>query len=92
MAETSKIECDACGRDITTTGNCEDWRLVLGNKSKTPWFVAEGRRGGVVTSKAIQPPVPRTHHFCGLGCLADWLTDKHPRLVNERQVKRKIAS
>jgi hypothetical protein len=65
--QTHKIECDECGADLTYTGNCEDYYLVLGNASK-------GHRPGTyaVTSMAISPPLKQEHHFCGLKCMDQW--------------------
>lgn len=66
MVETNKIECDECSRNLTYTGNCEDYYIVLGNASKS------SRNAGIVTLMAISPPLKRTHHFCGLTCLDQW--------------------
>jgi hypothetical protein len=65
MTAKTEIKCDGCGRDITYTGNCEDWRLVLSNE-------AMGSRGGFVTAMAKYRPVSHTHHFCGMTCLDYW--------------------
>ena len=73
MSERTEIVCDACGEDVQYTGNAEGYRLVLGNQSRAPWFVRDGLRGGAVTSMAVQPPIDRAHHFCGLPCLAFWM-------------------
>lgn len=62
-----EITCDGCGHDLTYTGNCVDYRLVLGNESKPTYPGA-----GAVTAMGIYPAVKRTHHFCGLGCLDHW--------------------
>jgi hypothetical protein len=77
MGLVTKVTCDGCGLDLTTTGNCEDWRLVLTYEAKTPWYVAEGQRGGAVTSMAIEPPIKRTYYFCGLECLDQWRDHEH---------------
>jgi hypothetical protein len=66
------VKCDGCDADLTFTGNCEDWYLVLGNESKRPWYQEHGYAGGAVTSMAMYPPVNRTHHFCNLRCLDKW--------------------
>lgn len=65
MSITTEVTCDQCGADLTATGNCEDWRLVLTYEGKQI-------RGGMVTAMAISPPVDRTYHFCGLKCLDAW--------------------
>lgn len=67
MAEEHKITCDGCGRDLTYTGNCVDYRLVLGNETKPPYPDAWS-----VTAMGIYPPLKRTHHFCDLLCLDQW--------------------
>lgn len=71
-ASRQVITCDHCGEDITVTGNCEDYRLVLESESRTPWYVLEGKTGGFVTAMAMQPPISRPHHFCGFRCLKEW--------------------
>lgn len=70
--ESHEIKCDQCGKDLTYTGNCEDYFLVLGNQTKAPWFAKTGERGGALTCMAIRPPVDRTYRFCGLVCLDTW--------------------
>lgn len=62
----TKITCDGCGRDLSSTGNCEDYRLALVNEQIRS-------RGGVVTAMAKYPAIERDAHFCGLGCLRKWL-------------------
>ena len=71
MGKTVQIICDGCAHDITTTGNCEDYRLVLLAESKP------GYGGGAYTSMAISPPVDRAFYFCGLQCLDHWRGRKH---------------
>lgn len=65
MAESYKVTCDHCRSDLTNTGNCVDYRLVLKSESLPP-------RSNSVTAMMIYPPVERPHHFCGLGCLDKW--------------------
>lgn len=64
--KTTMITCDECGRNLTSTGNCIDYRLVL-HCEEVPC------RGGVVTLLAIEPPISGTMAFCGLRCLEKWL-------------------
>lgn len=59
------VTCDGCGKDLTVTGNCQDYRLVLGNQSIPP-------RRGFVTAMHIPPPIDGAKHFCRLKCLDDW--------------------
>ncbi len=72
MSRVVEISCDGCGRDIAYTGNSEDYYLVLGYDAKSPWYLKEGLRGGVVTDMAIAPPLDRQHHFCDLICMDHW--------------------
>lgn len=60
--QNTKITCDGCGSDLTTTDNYEDYRIVLNSESIPS-------EGGVVTLMAIQPDIRRPMHFCGIGCL-----------------------
>ena len=62
-----KVTCDACGRDITSTWNCEGYRLVLRTESKS------GCDDGIVTAMACPPEISRSYHFCGLHCLKEKL-------------------
>ena len=93
MGRDIKVTCDQCEHDLTYTGNCEDWRLVLTYEAQTPWYVREGMRGGAVTAMAIAPPVDRTYTFCDLGCLAAWLARTHPKAIEsyERLMKHRRA-
>lgn len=63
------VTCDACGQDLTLTGNSVDYRLVLAAEPIPSW-------GGAVTDMLIHPPVERPHHFCSLRCLDDWRAEK----------------
>lgn len=71
MSEKSKITCDGCGSNLTTTGNSIDYRLVLANESIP-------LRGNFATDMMIYPPVDGTKHFCRLDCLRRWV-DATPR-------------
>lgn len=70
--KSRQVICDACGEDLTYTGNCEDYYLVVTSASKQPWYLRDGLRGGAVTSMAIRPPVEQERDFCGLACLDLW--------------------
>ncbi|WP_027578518.1 hypothetical protein [Bradyrhizobium sp. Ai1a-2] len=63
--KTIEIKCDGCGADITSTGNCFDYRLAL---------VVETRavQGPSVTAMAVSLPLDRDHHYCGINCLDQW--------------------
>ena len=84
MGVETKITCDQCGEDHTTTGNCVDYRLALESERVASW-------GGAVTAMAKYPPVDRKYIFCGLYCLAAWMKDKMPGfLANyDRHMKHK---
>jgi hypothetical protein len=60
-----QVFCDGCKRDITTTGNSIDYRLVL--KSE---IIPSG--GGSVTDMLLYPIIEEDVHFCGLNCLKIW--------------------
>lgn len=62
--KTVTIICDACGSDLTRTGNSVDYRLVVTSEG-----IPSG--GGAVTDWGASPPVKRAYHFCGLKCLRD---------------------
>lgn len=63
---TETITCDACERDLTSTGNGIDWRLALLNQ-------AIPSRPGPVTDLAIRRRIPRDAYFCGIACLKKWI-------------------
>lgn len=60
------VTCDACGADLTSTTNIEDYRMVLCSERK--WS-----EGGSVTLMHIEPELSRAHHFCATTCLRAWL-------------------
>jgi hypothetical protein len=64
--KTMKITCDRCEADLTTTGNCEDYRLALVNE-RVP------SRGGATTDMIVYPLINVDMHFCGLTCLTEWV-------------------
>src|SRR5574338_442812 len=72
--KTVEIKCDACGHDLTYTGNSVDYRLVLASEGKP---IRPGI--GVVTDMGIYPPVDRTHHFCRLDCLDKWRDEERAK-------------
>lgn len=61
-----KVTCDWCHKDLTTTGNCVDYRLAL-----VPERIPSV--GPTSTLMLIEPDVKCAHHFCGLRCLAGWV-------------------
>lgn len=76
MSQKTEVKCDGCGADITTTGNCEDWRLGLHNEVLP-------LRGNTATLMGIPPPIPRSLHFCGVPCLAGWLARDNPGALEQ---------
>lgn len=68
----TEILCDHCGADLTYTGNCEDYRIVVRSQAKAPWYTKDGLGGGVVTAMAIPDPVPLPLDFCDFRCLKAW--------------------
>lgn len=64
--QTLKIECDSCNGDLTTTTNCVGYRLAL-KTERIPTL------GGYVTLAHIAPYLDRDYHFCGVGCLTEWI-------------------
>lgn len=70
MSELRKVTCDGCGRDLTATANCVDYRLVL-----EPQSIPSA--GGAVTAMHIEPDIRSARHFCGLRCLEVWM-EKSP--------------
>ncbi len=65
----TETTCDHCQADLSTTGNCEAYRLLLAVESIPS-------RGGVVTLLNMVPPITHNHHFCGIECLKKWLTSQ----------------
>lgn len=64
--KTTTVKCDWCAQDITSTSNCEDYRLALVVESKH-------RESGIVTDMEIDPPINKNAHFCDVPCLKKWL-------------------
>jgi hypothetical protein len=64
--KTIKVECDACGEDLSETTNCEAYCLELANR-RIP------SAGGVVTLMAEYPALKRNFYFCGTSCLLRWM-------------------
>lgn len=62
-----QVTCDGCGRDLTSTSNCVDYRLAL---------TVEGvpSSGRIATLMHIEPPLNRDYHFFRVDCLKTWMT------------------
>lgn len=68
MSETRRVVCDRCGRDLTETGNCEGYRIVLMSEP-----IPSG--GGAVTLMAVYPQIARPLHFCSVECLKSFVSE-----------------
>lgn len=64
--ERIDITCDACGRDLTTSGNSINYRLALRSENIPS-------SGPVVTDMMVYPAIERDAHFCRVECLREWL-------------------
>lgn len=62
MGKTVKITCDGCGSDLTTTGNCDAYRLHLSNE-RIP------SAGGFVTMMGMYPVLESDLYVCSVACL-----------------------
>ncbi len=60
-----EVTCDVCQRDLTTTTNCEGWRMLLTCEAIPP-------RGNTVTLMHVAPQLDRSYHFCGFKCFKEW--------------------
>ena len=60
------VTCDSCSRDLGSTGNSVDYRLLL-TSERLPLL------GSVCTDMMIYPPIESPAHFCGLACLRNWV-------------------
>jgi hypothetical protein len=60
-----KVTCDQCKKDLTTTGNCEGYRIALSSEPIPSC-------GGAVTAVAAHADFPQPLHFCGYKCFEQW--------------------
>lgn len=65
-----KITCDACGKDLTTTGPQPMFRLMLTSEE------VPSDSGGLMHAIRVYPDIDKDHHFCNTTCLADWVEGK----------------
>jgi hypothetical protein len=72
LPKITKIICDNCEDDLTTTGNSIDYRLALICETK------QGYGRGPYTDLIIYPPIDRNYYFCDLACLDQWREKKKP--------------
>jgi len=64
MPREIKVTCDHCGKDITASQNCDDFRIVVCSERLPTRFPDLP-----VTDMYIENPVPKNLYFCGWGCL-----------------------
>ena len=67
MSKTVEIKCDQCGRDLSATGNCIDYRLALLNQEIPT-------QGGANTLMMSYPALDQDSYFCGTRCLKAWIS------------------
>ncbi len=61
-----KYTCDAFQRDLTEGTDMPSFRLEL-----APQDVPHS--GDISSRAGIRPEIERYYHFCGLGCLKNWI-------------------
>lgn len=70
MPIETKITCDACNKDLTYTGNCEDYRISVKNE-----HIPSRRDMAAVTLMAISPPLKGNMYFCGVSCIKKYFLE-----------------
>lgn len=69
MAQKFSVFCDCCGKELTQqTSYPHRYGLRLESVDYKP-----PSSDGIVFAIAMYPPLPQPAHFCGLGCLAEWI-------------------
>lgn len=81
MGKTTEIRCDGCDADITTTSNCEDYRLALINESIPA-------REGPVTLMGKRPLLDGNCYFCSLPCFFQWLWHRYAKPLTKTATGR----
>ena len=76
MPKILLITCDHCGRDLTTTTNCEGYRIVLKSEGIPS-------AGGTVTDMAAYPDFDEPMYFCRFRCLEGWWAKRQKSLATE---------
>ena len=80
MKET-KITCDYCEQDLTSTGSYPMYRLRLAAE-RLPHDCS------AIYDIYIIPPIENDNYFCGLGCLGKWLEKlEETRTKNKEQIE-----
>lgn len=82
MPEKVEITCDQCGRDLTQSSNCIDYRLGLVNQ-RIPSM------GGFVTAMAAYPAIDHNAYFCGVPCCAAWLAANYPNALSDYEKQQR---
>lgn len=60
------VNCSGCGKDLTDTGNCVDWRIAVANEP-IPC------RDGTLTLIGINKKLESNMLFCSVQCLKQWV-------------------
>ena len=73
MSETRTVVCDNCDADLTyhETGYPVEWALSLSAYAKPT--APDSEQGAIFAVVPASPPIERSHHFCHLPCLAEWI-------------------
>lgn len=66
MTQLLTITCDTCERDLTTSSNSINYRVLL----KSERIPSEG---GIVTDMMAYPPIASSLHFCHVKCLKEYV-------------------
>lgn len=77
--KSESVTCDLCGKDITTTGNCSDYRVVLASE-RIP------SNSNVVTLMHVEPDFPRPLHFCDYRCFVGWVVKTYRGTIDNLRI------
>jgi len=68
---TISIKCDSCKEELV-----EESKYPASFALKLETIDVGTNSSGVVFAITVIPPLEREHHFCGLGCLKKWVSNK----------------
>ncbi len=71
MSINNSITCDACEKELIVD-SLRPANYVLELKSVDVGI----NTSGVTYAVCINPPIKETLHFCGFGCLQDWMNKR----------------
>lgn len=74
--KNTQVHCDECGADITYTGNCDGFRVVLSSEA-----MQHEPGCNVVTDVYVTPQFPQPRHFCGEKCLVRWILAEYQQTI-----------